>query len=183
MNKVSLWDIFLTFGKIGAFTIGGGYMMVPVIQDQISKKGWISSEELPDIVAIAQSAPGLLTVNMSIFTGYRIRGIWGGIVATLGCIIPPFFMILIIAMMASNFKNHPVVNSFFMGVRPVAVAIIAGYTVKLCKGNKSNWWAWLISGVTMMLVAVLKVSPIYILLVLIVGYVALRYVMEGRKWK
>ena len=79
---VSLWKIFWVFAKIGAFTIGGGYMMVPAIEAEMRGRGWLSEEELPDIVAIAQSAPGLLTVNMSIFAAYKLRGLAGSIAAT-----------------------------------------------------------------------------------------------------
>lgn len=183
MKTVPLTDIFITFSKIGAFTIGGGYMMVPAIQNEISKKGWINDEELPDIVALSQSVPGLLTVNMSIFTGYRIRGLKGSIVATLGCILPPFIIILIIAMLASDVKDNPAIMRMFQGIRPVSVAIIAGYTVKLCKWNKGKWWAWLISGATLILVAILKVSPIYILSALIIGAAVLPYLRGRRIWK
>ena len=96
-ENISLWDIFAVFSKIGAFTIGGGYMMGPAIQEEIIKRGWIAESEMPDIVAVSQSAPGLLTVNMAIFCGYRLRGFKGGLVATLGCILVPFIMILLIA--------------------------------------------------------------------------------------
>ena len=85
-KKVPLWQIFLVFAKIGAFTIGGGYAMIPIIQDEMSRKKWIPEDELPDIVALSQSAPGVMAVNISIFAGYRLRGIKGSIAATLGSI-------------------------------------------------------------------------------------------------
>lgn len=168
MNKVSLWNIFLVFSKIGAFTIGGGYMMVPSIENEMRRREWLSDEELPDIVALSQSAPGLLTVNMAIFTGYRLHGIAGSIVATLGCILPPFAIILLIAMFFSNFKDNRVVAAVFSGVRPAAVAIIAAYMVKLLKRGKHDALSFAISGATLLLVALLKISPVYILLVLII---------------
>ena len=86
-KKVSLWQIFTVFAKIGAFTIGGGYAMIPIIQAEMSKRGWISDDELPDIVALSQSAPGVMAVNISIFAGHKLRGIKGSIVATLGSIL------------------------------------------------------------------------------------------------
>ena len=97
---VSLWNIFAVFSKIGAFTIGGGYAMIPLIQNELGKRGWISEEELPDIIALAQSAPGILAVNVSIFAGYRLRGVKGSITATIGTVLPSFLMILLIAMVA-----------------------------------------------------------------------------------
>lgn len=167
MTEVSLGKIFAVFTKIGAFTIGGGYMMVPAIQDEMSRRNWISDDELPDIVALSQSAPGLLTVNMAIFAGYKLRGVPGSVVATLGCILAPFITILLIAMFFANFKDIPIITKIFMGVRPVAVAIIAAYVVKLLRKN-GKWWAWAITFATLICVAVLQISAIYILLVVMV---------------
>lgn len=180
MEEISLTKIFAVFAKIGAFTIGGGYMMVPAIQNEMSKRGWISDEELPDIVAIAQSAPGLLTVNMAIFAGYRLRGTAGSIVATLGCITPPFIIILAIAMVFTNFQDNPVIKSIFQGVRPASVGIITAYMYKLAKRNCKTFWQWGISIVSLVLIALLKVSPIYILLTLIIAALALTWYRERR---
>ena len=168
-NKpVPLWDIFLVFLRIGAFTIGGGYAMIPIIQNEMERKEWIDPEELPDIVALSQSAPGILAVNISIFTGYRLRGVKGSIVATLGSILPSFLAILMIAMVFMGFKDNPVVMRMFAGIRPVVIALIAVPMIRMAaKGNKT-WWAWLISAMSLIAVAFLGVSPIYILLVLLV---------------
>ena len=106
-DKVSLWQIFAVFAKIGAFTIGGGYAMIPIIQNEMARRGWISEEELPDIVALSQSAPGVMAVNISIFAGYRMRGVKGSIAATLGSITPSFLFILAIAMLFTTFKDNP----------------------------------------------------------------------------
>lgn len=168
MEKVSLKDIFLVFMKIGAFTIGGGYMLVPAIEDELRKHGWISEDELPDIVALSQSAPGLLTVNMAIFSGYKMRGLAGSIAATLGCVIPPFVIILLIAMFFTGIKDNHIVASLLGGVRPAAVAIITAYTIKLIRKGSHKWWAISITIATAALVALVKISPIYILLTLIV---------------
>lgn len=180
MNKVSLWEIFAVFAKIGAFTIGGGYMMIPAIQAEMSRRRWISDEELPDIVAIAQSAPGLLTVNMSIFAGYKLRGIKGSIVATTGAIAAPFIMILLIAMFFASFRTNPVVESIFKGVRPAAVAVIAAYTIKQWSKFR-HWWQWCISLATLAFVAMAGISPIYILATVIVCALALTYWREEKK--
>jgi len=180
-NNVSLWKIFTVFMRIGAFTIGGGYMIVPAIQSEMSRRKWISDEELPDIIAIAQSAPGLLAVNMSIFAGYRLRGVKGSIIATLGSILPSFVIILLIAMLFSNFQENPVVNRIFMGIRPVVVSLIIVPTVKMAKTSCLNWWTWLIAIGTLIAVAMLKVSPVYILLSLIVIAAAVSYLKEVRK--
>lgn len=167
-EEVSLWQIFLVFSKIGAFTIGGGYAMIPLIRDEMVKRDWMSDEELPDIIAMAQSAPGVLAVNMSIFVGHKLRGVKGSVVATLGSVVPSFITILLIAMIFTNFRDNPVVERVFKGIRPVVVSLIAVPMINMARKNNKTWWAWAISAVTLFLVAFLSFSPIYILLVLIV---------------
>uniref|UniRef100_UPI0040272D78 chromate transporter n=1 Tax=Candidatus Cryptobacteroides bacterium TaxID=3085639 RepID=UPI0040272D78 len=167
-EEVSLWQIFTVFAKIGAFTIGGGYAMIPLIRDEMIKRDWMSDEELPDIIAMAQSAPGVLAVNMSIFVGHKLRGVKGSVVATLGSVIPSFVAILLIAMVFTNFRDNPVVERIFKGIRPVVVSLIAVPMINMARKNNKIWWAWAISAVTLFLVAFLSFSPVYILLVLIV---------------
>ena len=177
---VSLFKIFSVFSKIGAFTIGGGYAMIPLIQDEMGKRGWISDEELPNIIALAQSAPGILAVNVSIFAGYKLRGLKGSIAATIGTILPSFLAILIIAMFLTNYKDNPIVVRIFNGIRPVVVSLIAVPMINMARKNNKTWWAWVISAVSLILVAFLKVSPIYILLVIIVIAFSLYYFRENK---
>ncbi len=164
----SLWQIFLVFAKIGSFTIGGGYAMIPLISDEIIKRKWLPEEDLPDIIALAQSAPGVLAVNMAIFTGYKIRGVKGSIAATLGSVLPSFLIILLIAMLFAGYKDNPVVIKIFKGIRPVVVSLILVPMIKMAKKGNKTWWAWAISALTLIMVAFLNFSPIYILLVVIV---------------
>lgn len=178
---VSLLKLFAVFAKIGAFTIGGGYAMIPLIQDEMTRRGWLSDDELPDIIALAQSAPGVLAVNVSIFAGYRLRGLKGSIVATIGTVLPSFVAILLIAMFMSNFQDNPVVQRIFNGIRPVVVSLIAVPMINMARKNNKTWWAWAITLVTLLLVAFLKVSPIYILLVLIILATAVSLYRE-KKW-
>ncbi len=181
-NKVSLWQIFAVFAKIGAFTIGGGYAMIPIIQNEMARRGWISEEELPDIVALSQSAPGVMAVNISIFAGYRMRGVKGSIAATLGSITPSFLFILAIAMLFTTFKDNPWVEKAFKGIRPVVISLIAVPMVKMAKKCCKTWWAWALAVAALVLVAFLNVSPIYILLCVIVVSFSLTYYKE-KKWK
>ena len=134
-KKVSLWQIFWVFAKIGAFTIGGGYAMIPIIQAEMSRRGWISDDDLPDIVALSQSAPGVMAVNISIFAGHKLRGIKGSIAATLGSITPSFLIILGIAMFFTAFKDNPYVERAFKGIRPVVISLIAVPMVDLACGR------------------------------------------------
>ena len=180
-KKVPLWHIFLVFAKIGAFTIGGGYAMIPIIQDEMSRKKWIPEDELPDIVALSQSAPGVMAVNISIFAGYRLRGIKGSIAATLGSIMPSFLIILMIAMVFSAFKDNPVVERIFKGIRPAVIALIAVPMIKMAKKSNKTWWAWAISILALALVAFMGISPIYILLVVIIISLSITWYREQRQ--
>lgn len=170
-RRVSLWQIFAVFAKIGAFTIGGGYAMIPLIQAEMSKRGWISDDELPDIVALSQSAPGVMAVNISIFAGHKLRGFKGSIAATLGSITPSFLMILAIAMFFTAFRDNPWVERAFKGIRPVVVSLIAIPMVNMARKACKSWWAWLVALTSLVLVAFLNLSPIYIILcVLVLGF-------------
>lgn len=175
-QKVSLWQIFTVFAKIGAFTIGGGYAMIPIIQREMSKRGWISDDELPDIVALSQSAPGVMAVNISIFAGYRLRGIPGSVAATLGSVTPSFIIILAIAMFFSAFRDNPWVERAFKGIRPVVISLILVPMINMARKSCTTWWKWALATASLVLVAFLNVSPIYILLVVIIlGFNATYY--------
>ena len=165
---VPLWQIFLVFAKIGSFTIGGGYAMIPLISDEIIKRKWLPEEDLPDIIALAQSAPGVLAINMAIFTGYKIRGVKGSVAATLGSVLPSFLIILLIAMLFAGYKDNTVVIRIFKGIRPVVVSLILVPMINMARKGNKTWWAWAISALTLIMVAFLNFSPIYILLVVIV---------------
>ena len=179
-KKVSLWQIFTVFARIGAFTIGGGYAMIPLIQAEMSKRGWISDDELPDIVALSQSAPGVMAVNISIFAGHKMRGFKGSVAATLGSITPSFLIILAIAMFFTAFKDNPWVVRAFKGIRPVVIALIAVPMVNMARKCCKTWWKWGLAIGSLVLVAFLNVSPIYIILcVLVIGFPVTYSRMEG----
>ena len=180
-RMVSLWKITGVFAKIGAFTIGGGYAMIPLIENEMRKLDWIPEEELPDIIALAQTAPGVLAVNVSIFAGYKLRGVKGSIAATFGTILPSFLAILAIAMFMSNFQDNPVVIRIFNGIRPVVVSLIAVPMINMARKRNKTVWAWVLTAVVLLLVAFLKVSPIYILLVVIVLALGVTYLREQRE--
>lgn len=179
-GTASLKELFLVFMKIGAFTIGGGYAMIPLIKNELDKRKWIGEDELPDIIALAQSAPGILAVNVSIFAGYKIKGLKGSITATLGSILPSFLIILAIAMAFTNFKDNPTVISIFKGIRPVVVALIASPMISMARKSDNTWWAWCITGASLLAVSFLSVSPIYIILTVLVLSVAVVKLRERR---
>lgn len=180
---ISLWNIFTVFAKIGAFTIGGGPAMLPVIQRELTSKGWLDEENFVDMIALAQAAPGLLAVNISIFTGYRLRGTKGSIVATAGSILPSFLAILAIAMMFADIQDNEIVASIFKGIRPVVVALIAVPTINMAKVANRKWWTWILTAATFVLVSYLDISPIYILISVIFASVAITLIKARRAGK
>ena len=165
---ISLWQIFLVFGKIGAFTIGGGIPMIAAIKSELVQRGWLNDEDFVDIITLAQTAPGLFAVNISILTGHRLRGTKGSVVATIASCLPPFLIILLVAMFFTNYKDNPYVIKAFKGIRPVVVALIGVPMIDMLKATKMRWWSWIVWIASMALVCLLSVSPIYILICVIV---------------
>ena len=167
-------DIFTCFAKIGAFTIGGGYAMIPIIQKEVvDKRGWISEEDFMDVLAISQSAPGILAVNISIFLGHKLRGTKGSIVATLGSTLPSFSIILLIAMFFAGYQDNPTVMAIFKGIRPVVVSLIAVPMINMANKAKLNFYTGSLAVITALLIIFLKVSPLYILLVVAIVFISL----------
>ena len=140
--------------------------MIPIIQREVVEKNkWISEEDFLDVLAISQSAPGILAVNISIFLGYRLRGTRGSIVATLGSALPSFLIILLIAMFFAGYQDNPTVVSIFKGIRPVVVSLIAVPMINMAKKAKLNIYTGILAAATALLIVFLNVSPLYILLV------------------
>lgn len=141
MDRIYL-QLFLTFLKIGAFTFGGGWAMISIIEREIvDKHRWISREEFLDLLAISQSMPGILAVNISVSIGDKLRGFKGSAVAALGTILPSFLIILAIAIFLTPdiIKNNPVVSKIFMGIRPCVVALIIAPVITSAKAAKISW--------------------------------------------
>ena len=164
------WQIFWTFTKIGAFTIGGGYAMLPLIEKEIViRKKWIDASEFIDRIAISQSLPGIFAVNMSILVGYRLKGNIGSIVAALGVILPSFFIILLIAMFFRQFNENVYVMKIFRAIRPAVVALIAVPVFSTAKEVGINIRTIIIPIAAAFLIWYLGISPIYIVLAAAVG--------------
>ncbi len=158
-------DSFLTFFKIGLFTLGGGYAMIPLIEAEIiEKKRWIAKEDFLDLLAIAQSCPGIFAVNISIFIGYRLNRVKGAVVTAFGTALPSFLIILLIALFFHRFEDNALVAAMFRGIRPAVVALIAVPTFNLGKKAKLNRFTIWIPIVSALLIWLLGVSPILIIL-------------------
>ena len=166
---ISLWQIFKVFAKIGAFTIGGGIPMIAAIKSELVARRWLNEEDFIDIITLAQTAPGLFAVNISILTGHKLRGTKGGVVATIGSCLSPFLIILLVAMFFTAFKDNEYVIRAFKGIRPVVVALIGVPLLDMFKSMKMRWWSWLIVLMSITLVCVMNFSPIYILVCVIIS--------------
>ena len=157
--------LFKTFFKIGIVTFGGGYAMIPMIKaDVVDKYKWINEEEFLDLLAIAQSCPGVFAINISIFIGYKLRRQKGAICTAFGTALPSFLIILAIAMFFHAFQKNKTVAAMFAGIRPAVVALIAVPTFELAKNAKiglSNCWIP-IGGA--LLIWLLGVNPIYVII-------------------
>ena len=165
-RKVNIyWDSFKTFFKIGIFTLGGGYAMIPLIEEEVvNKKRWVSKEEFLDLIAIAQSCPGVFAINIAIFIGYKLRKIRGALATALGTALPSFLIILLIAMFFHRFQDNPVVASIFRGIRTAVVALIAVPTFNLAKSANISWINCWIPIASALLIWLMGVSPIYIII-------------------
>ena len=160
-----LFDLFWTFCKIGALTFGGGYAMLPLFQREIvENKKWSTEKEILDYYAVGQCTPGVIAVNTATFIGYKLRGIIGGIVATLGVIFPSIVIILIIATFLQNFADLAIVQSAFAGIRVAVVALIITTVVKLIKSSIKDYLGVIIAIIAFVISAFIGLSPVYVVI-------------------
>lgn len=157
-----LFEIFFTFFKIGSFTFGGGYAMIPLIEKEVvEKKRWINSKEIIDVFAVAQSIPGAIAINSATLIGYKIDKKKGAFVATLGVIVPSLCIILLIASIFSRFQDNFVVQAAFKGIRPTVVALIIIAAVKIGKTAIKDWLSTIIAIAAFIAVVVFDVHAIF----------------------
>ena len=162
MTMQRLRTIFASFFKIGLFTFGGGYAMLPLIeQELIAKRGWIEHKEFLDLLTLAQSVPGPIAINTSVFVGYKMRGLKGAVAALLGSVLPSFVIILAIALMFADIRHNPVVDAAFKGMRPAVVALIIGPVLTLSRGM--HWTMLVVIAASALAIWWLDWSPIWIL--------------------
>lgn len=163
-----LWDLFITFAKMGAVTFGGGYAMLPLIQRTIvEKKEWASEEEILDYYAIGQCTPGIIAVNTATFVGYKQGGIFGGISATAGMVFPSLLIISVIAAFLENFADNPYVNHAFNGIRVCVGVLILNAVIKLWKSAVKDLICAIIALIVLGISTLTSVSPV--LLVILAG--------------
>lgn len=163
-----LLDLFLTFFKIGAFTFGGGYAMLPLIQEEVVAKGWLAEKEIINFIAVSESTPGPFAINISTYIGSEMSGILGAICATLGVVLPSLIIIILVAKFFDKFKTNKIVKGCMTGLKPAVIGLIGasvlsiGETVFIENGFS---FASLILFLSMSILAFKKVHPIIIILI------------------
>ncbi|MGI5851329.1 MAG: chromate transporter [Clostridiales bacterium] len=161
-----LWELFSVFFRIGAFTFGGGYAMLPIIQREVvEKRGWASDEEVIDYYAIGQSTPGIIAVNTATFIGYKKKGLIGAIFATLGMISPSLVIITIIASSFMHFKDNQTVQHAFAGIRVAVVALVVNAVVRMWKKSVKDLVGIILFILAFLVIAFTRISPIIIIFV------------------
>ncbi len=154
-------SIFTVFFKIGAFTWGGGYAMLPLIKNEVvEKRKWITSEDFIDGIAVSQSLPGPIAVNTATYVGYKLCGTFGSLMALAGAILPSFVSILIIAMFFLRFRNLKVVQDFFKGANPAIIALIVSAVIDIGKSALKRYREFVITLILLFLLIYLRVHPI-----------------------
>lgn len=175
------WQLFSTFFKIGAFTLGGGYAMLSMVEKAVvDKKKWIPADEFWDMIAIVQSLPGVFAVNTALYVGHKIAGRKGAAAAMLGAIIPSIVIILLLATIFREYRDLPVVERIFKGIRPCVVALILAPSLRMIKSAKITWKTAIIPIVTVLLIWLCKISPAIVILAAILGSLIYALTMEKK---
>ena len=160
-----LWELFWTFFKIGAFTFGGGYAMIPLIQQEtVENHHWLSDEDILEIVAISESTPGPISLNAATFIGYRTAGVLGAACATAGTVLPSFCIILAISYVLQEFQQIKAVQYAFQGIRAGVLALLIKALVKMYKSSPKGWSAYIVMAAAFVLVAFLKVPVLAVII-------------------
>ena len=157
--------LFVTFFKIGAFTFGGGYAMIPLIQREVSeKRKWITDEDILEIIAIAESTPGPIAVNSATFVGYKTAGFWGAFCSTLGVVLPSFLIIFALSGVLNAVEGMKAVKYAFMGIRAGVLGLIVKALVTMYKKCKKNLVSYIVMAMSFILTAILNVDVIIVVI-------------------
>ena len=172
-----LFDLFKTFCRIGGLTFGGGYAMLPMLQKEVvDERKWATNDELLDYYAVGQATPGIIAVNTATLVGYKVKGIWGALFATLGVVFPSFVIILVIASFLQNFSKYVIVQNAFSGIRVAVGVLILNAIIGLLKKSVVNKISMVIFIATCLLGIVLNISPIYIVIAACIIGILISYI-------
>lgn len=161
-----IFEIFLSIFKIGAFTFGGRYAMIPLIeQEVVNNKKWLNKDEFMDVLVVAQSLPGAMAINASIFLGYRIAGILGAISALIAVILPSFIIIILIAAFFMQFRNNYYVNAAFMGITAAVPMLVLVGAISLAKGIPKNLRSLITILISLIALIFFHINPVVVIIV------------------
>lgn len=164
------WDLFYTFVKIGAFTLGGGYAMLAMVEKAVvEQRKWIEEKDFWDMITLVQTLPGVFAINTALYVGYRIKGMKAAIAAMLGAALPSFIIIILLATFFSNMWENEVVVAIFKGIRPCVVALILAPSVKMVKSVGISLKMMWVPILAVIAVCVFYISPIYVIVVSALG--------------
>ena len=184
MKAKELWRVFSSFFKIGAFTFGGGYAMIPLIQKEaVEKRKWITDDDILEIIAIAESTPGPIAINSATFVGYRAAGILGSVCATLGVVLPSFVIILVLSFVLRQFQELQAVKYAFAGIRAGVLALLIKSLYTMYKKSPKGWAAYVVMGGSFILTAILDINVIFVIIGCAVFGIVTSYAMERRAKK
>lgn len=177
----SLWELYITFFKVGIMTFGGGYAMLPILQREVvENKGWATEAELADYYAIGQCTPGVIAVNTATFIGQKTKGVAGGIIATLGVVSPALLIIIALAKIISNFANLAIVKNAFAGIRACVCVLIFNAVCKLWKSSVIDKITFIIFLTVCLCSLILNISPVFFVLLAAISGIVIKQV-EARK--
>jgi len=165
MKLKTLWQVFWSFFKIGAFTFGGGYAMIPLIQKEaVEKKKWVTDDDILEVIAIAESTPGPIAINSATFVGYRAAGVLGSVCATLGVVLPSFVVILVISFALQQFQDIKQVQWAFKGIGAGVVALLIKSLWTMYKKSPKGWVAYVAMAGAFIMTAIVNVSAIFVII-------------------
>ena len=160
-----LWQIFVTFFKIGAFTFGGGYAMIPLIQrEAVDHRKWVTEDDILDIVAIAESTPGPIAINSATFVGYRAAGVLGSAAATFGVVLPSFVLILLLSFILQQFQGVEAVQYAFRGIQAGVLALLVKALYGMYKKSPKGWAAYVVMAGSFIATAVLNINVLFVII-------------------
>lgn len=164
-NGKTLWQVFWSFFKIGAFTFGGGYAMIPLIQNEaVEKRHWVTDEDILEVVAIAESTPGPIAINSATFVGYKAAGILGSVCATLGVVLPSFAVILALSFVLQQFQNVVAVQYAFQGIRAGVLALLVKALWTMYQKSPKGWVGYVVIGASFILTAIFDINVIFVII-------------------
>ncbi len=175
------FQVFASFFKIGAFTFGGGYAMIPLIQNEaVEKRHWVTDEDILDIIAIAESTPGPIAINSATFVGYKAAGVLGSVCATLGVVLPSFTIILLLSFVLQQFQDFKPVVYAFNGIRAGVLALLVKALWTMYKKSPKGWAAYIVMAGAFLLTAIFDFNVIFVIIGCAVFGLVTSLIMERR---